>query len=101
VPTWKARELMKIALQAKECDTLVNQQAIEINKGLKYEASQDSLIVIRSRENAIIKIENKDWNDRFNNQVSLTKIEKRKKRRWMEIAGVIIVGEILVKFISN
>jgi hypothetical protein len=91
---------MKIALQAKACDTLVNYQAAEINRSLKYEASQDSLIVIRSRENAIYKIENKDWNDRFNNQVSLTKIEKRKKRRWMAITGVIIVGELVVKFFA-
>lgn len=84
---------MQIALQAKACDTLVNAQAKLINDQLKYEASQDSLLIIRGRTTAILTLENKALSEQYENQKTLTKIQAKKKRKWIFISiGVAVLG---------
>jgi len=92
-PTWKVRKLMNIALQAQACDTLVNAQAKLINDGLKYNASQDSLLQHRSIQIATLSSDSRNWEERFNNQVALTTIQKKKKRKWVFISiGIAALG---------
>jgi Trp operon repressor len=84
---------MNIALQAKACDTLVVAQEKLINEGLKYNASQDSLLQHRSVQIATLTRDSKNWEDRFNNQVALTTIQKKKKRKWILISiGLAALG---------
>ena len=82
-PTWKVRKLMHIALQAQACDSVVHAQDQYIQAGLKYEAAQDSVLRLRSMMVVNLEHDNKDWEDRFNNQVALTTIQKKKKRKWV------------------
>lgn len=83
---WKAWELVQIAKEGSSCDSLVKKQAKDINMGLKYEASQDSLLRLRSIQIGTLTSDAKNWEDRFNNQVALTKIQKKKKRKWVFIS---------------
>ena len=77
---------MNIAVRAKACDSLVTNQTNLINIGLKYEAAQDSVMRIRSRQIVILEGDAKNWEDRYNNQVAMTKIQKKKKRKWVGIS---------------
>lgn len=84
---------MQIALQAKMCDSLVTEQDHAIQTGLKYEAAQDSVLRLRSRMIVNLENDNSDWQQRFNNQVALTTIQKKKKRKWFWITvGVAALG---------
>jgi len=50
------------------------------------EAAQDSVMRIRSRQIVTLELDSRNWEDRYNNQVALTRIEKKRKRKWMWIA---------------
>lgn len=91
---------MQIALQAQACDTLVTAQAKLINDQLKYEASQDSLLIIRGRTTSILTLENAAVSKQYENQKALTKIQANKKKKWMGVTALIVLAEILVRFFA-
>src|SRR6478609_3735062 len=86
-PTWKVRKLMQIALRAQACDSLVKSQDDYIKNGLAYEAAQDSVLRLRSMMIVNLEHDNQDWKDRFENEQAMTKIQKKKKRKWVWISA--------------
>jgi len=93
-PVWKVRELMNIALRAQAGDSLINQQEQEINRSIKYEAAQDSLIAIKDKSISVLTQTNQAQGERLENKDALIKVEKRRKRKWIFISaglGVILV----------
>lgn len=97
LPISKARQLVKIALQAQSCDSLARYQEIEINKGIRLQTSSDSLAEAYKKDLRLTNSELDKWRTRYSNQVALTKIEKKKKRKWIFIA----IGAAALGIITN
>jgi len=94
---WKVWRLVKLAKQAESCDSLVKYQEKEIRIGLRLQEAADSLIQVKQQKINISEAETLLWIDRYNNQCQLTKIEKKRKRKWRVIAivGIPVVGWLM------
>lgn len=100
LPRWKVDRLIKIALKAKECNTLVELQSKTINDGLRTEAKADSVIKSQSE---LIKTFNKEQVQRDSLQRDLNAlvgVESQKKRKWKRVAIGIIIA-IIVKTVAT
>lgn len=89
---------MHIALAAQACDSVVTAQDVYIQTGLKYEAAQDSVMRLRSIMIVNLESDNRDCEAKYDNQIAITKNEKRKKRKWMGATVLIVAAEITVRF---
>jgi hypothetical protein len=97
MPISTARKLVKIALEAQVCDSLVEYQEREINAGIKLQIASDSLLAVRKRSNELADQEIEKWRTRYANQVALTKIERKKKRKWiLTTIGVVALGTFVI-----
>lgn len=100
IPRWKIDRLIKIALKAKECDTLVELQSKTINDGLRTEAKADSVIKSQSE---LIKTFRQDQVQRDSLQRDLHALvgtESQKKKKWRRIAiGIILL--VVVKAVAT
>lgn len=89
---YKMWGLIKIAQNAAICDTLVAYQAKEISKGLKAQASSDSLLDVRTQELENSKSQGKEKDALYDNQVALTGEEKKQKHKffWWAVGATIL-----------
>lgn len=87
-PRWKIRRLVQIALSAATCDTLVQYQEKEINRGLQLIEASDAELVARSLKQRLTEIERDEWRSKYDRQVLLTNDQRKKARRrtWSTIA---------------
>lgn len=85
-PIWRIWKIVHMAQQAASCDSLVHYQENEINKGIKAQASIDSVLSIRTREKTLSSLEAWQYHRLYNTQIGLTKVEKKKKMKWFWIA---------------
>ncbi len=84
-------DLIQIAKEASACDSLAKKEAHDFDVAKKTLAAQDSVMIIRSRQVAIIKSDAKNWEDRFHNQEGLTKIQKKRKHTWLAVSGGLLL----------
>lgn len=99
MPIYQVWKLVAIAKKAKVCDTLVQYQERVIQLGIRAEASADSLLTLTREEVTAVRALAKEWEAKYNVQVSLTAVVVRQKRKWVAIAIVsiiVLVGETVL-----
>lgn len=76
------------------CDELAHAQQGVIERAFGYIESQDSLIQIRGQQIENLTQENKVWEQRYLNQVEVTKEEKKVTKKWK--IGTILGGGLII-----
>lgn len=93
---WKVDRLIKIALKAKECDSLVNDQQHLINADMRLQAKADSVISAQASD---IRLYHEDISKRDSLDVVNQKIidtQKKEIRKWKKVSiGAILLGVLI------
>lgn len=98
LPRWKVDRLIRIALKAKECDSLVEEQQHLINSDMRLQAKADSVIaaqslLIRMYKEDIVK---RDSLDMANQKIISAEKLKLKKYKVVSIGSVVLIILIVV-----
>lgn len=97
IARFKVDRLIKIALKAKECDTLVHDQQKLINDDIRGQAKADSVIKAERDLSKTFQEHILQCDSLSTDRLKLISIENRQKKKWKGIVILMGVGEI-VKF---
>lgn len=93
--------LYELAKSAASCDSLQQFQDRLIQRSLKIEAAKDSIIVEQNGQLLWTRASLGEAGNIIEAQKGLTKVEKRKKRRWMLVAGGLLVVWVTTEVLTE